>query len=99
MDFLDFLRAVLALAVTLGLIGLAAFAARRYAPELMAKLQARTGKARRLKVIETLVVGPTHRVVLIQVDDDERLIMLGDGREMLEPRKPKTGANIQGSDQ
>ena len=89
MDFLDFLRAVLALAVTLGLIGLAAFAARRYAPELMAKLQARTGKERRLKVIETLVVGPTHRVVLIQVDDDERLIMLGEGREMLEPLKRK----------
>lgn len=98
MDFLDFLRAVLALAVTLGLIGLAAFAARRYAPELMARLQARTGKERRLKVIETLVVGPTHRVVLIQVDDDERLIMLGDGREMLEPRRPKKGA-AQGSGQ
>ena len=92
MDFLDFLRAVLALAVTLGLIGLAAFAARRYAPELMAKMQARTGKTRRLKVLETLVVGPTHRIVLIQVDDDERLVMLGEGKELLEPRKPKKGA-------
>lgn len=91
MDFLDFLRAVLALAVTLGLIGLAAFAARRYAPELMARLQTRGGKERRLKVIETLVVGPTHRVVLIQVDDDERLIMLGEGRELLEPLKPRKG--------
>jgi len=92
MDFLDFLRAVLALAVTLGLIGLAAWAARRYAPELLAKLQARTGKTRRLKVVETLVVGPTHRIVLIQVDDDERLVMLGDGRELIEPRKPRKGA-------
>jgi len=92
MDFLDFLRAVLALAVTLGLIGLAAWAARRYAPELLAKLQARTGKTRRLKVVETLVVGPTHRIVLIQVDDDERLVMLGDGRELIEPRKPRKSA-------
>jgi flagellar protein FliO/FliZ len=87
MDFLVFLRAVLALAVTLGLIGLAAFAVRRYAPELMAKLQAKGGKERRLKVIETLVAGPTHRILLIQVDDDERLILLGDGRELIEPRK------------
>lgn len=98
MDFLDFLRAVLALAVTLGLIGLAAWAGRRYAPELLAKLQARAGKERRLKVIETLVVGPTHRIVLIQVDEDERLVMLGEGKEMIEPRKPKKGAN-QGSAQ
>jgi flagellar protein FliO/FliZ len=87
MDFLDFLRAVLALAVTLGLIGLAAFAARRYAPELMARMQTRTGKQRRLKVVETLVVGPTHRIVLISVDDDERLVMLGDGRELSGPKK------------
>lgn len=93
MDFLDFLRAVLALAVTLGLIGLAAWAARRYAPELLAKLQARSGKTRRLKVLETLVVGPTHRIVLIQVDEDERLVMLGDGRELIEPRKPRKGAD------
>jgi len=92
MDFLDFLRAVLALAVTLGLIGLAAWAGRRYAPELMARLAARSGKARRLKVIETLVVGPTHRIVLIQVDEDERLVMLGEGKELIEPRKPKKGA-------
>lgn len=87
MDFLVFLRAVLALAVTLGLIGLAAFAVRRYAPELMARLQARSGKERRLKILETLVAGPTHRILLVQVDDDERLILLGEGKELIEPRK------------
>lgn len=100
MDFLDFLRAVLALAVTLGLIGLAAFIVRRYAPELMAKLQAKGGKERRLRVLETLVVDPTHRIVLIQVDDnDERLILLGDGHELLEPRKASKKATSQGSGQ
>jgi flagellar protein FliO/FliZ len=87
MDFLVFLRAVLALAVTLGLIGLAAFAVRKYAPELMARLQSKGGKDRRLKVVETLVVGPTHRIVLISVDEEERIVLLGDGRELLEPRK------------
>ena len=88
MDFLDFLRAVLALAVTLGLIGLAAFVVRKYAPELMARLQTKGGKERRLRVLETLVVDPTHRIVLVSVDDDERLILLGDGHELIEPKKP-----------
>lgn len=95
MDFLVFLRAVLALAVTLGLIGLAAFAVRRYAPELMARLQARSGKERRLKILETLVAGPTHRILLVQVDDDERLILLGEGKELIEPRKATRKAAAQ----
>ena len=93
MDFLDFLRAVLALAVTLGIIGLAAFVARKYAPDLMARMQAKRGE-RRLKTIETLVLDPTRRLVLVQVDDDERLILLGEGRELIEPRRPrKPGAS------
>ena len=95
MDFMVFLRAVLALAVTLGLIGLAAYAIRRYAPELLARFQARAGKERRLKIVETLVVGPTHRILLIQVDDDERLIMIGEGKELIEPRKPAKKAGAQ----
>jgi flagellar protein FliO/FliZ len=92
MNFLDFLRAVLALAVTLGLIGLAAFVARRYAPGLLAKLQAKTGERRRLQVVETLVLDPTRRLVLVRVDDEERMILLGEGRELdapLPPRKPE----------
>lgn len=95
MDFMVFLRAVLALAVTLGLIGLAAYAIRRYAPELLAKFQARAGKERRLRIVETLVVGPTHRILLVQVDDDERLILIGDGKELIEPRKPAKKAAAQ----
>lgn len=90
MNFLDLLRAVFGLAVTLGLIGLAAWAARRYAPQLMARLQAQKG-ARRLQVIETLVLDPARRLVLVRVDDEERLILLGEGREMIEPRQPGGG--------
>jgi flagellar protein FliO/FliZ len=91
MNFLDFLRAVLALAVTLGLIGLAAFAARRYAPGLLAKLQSKTGE-RRLAVVETLVLDPTRRLVLVRVDDEERMLLLGEGHELDAPlpaRKPE----------
>ena len=85
MNFLDLIRAVFALAVTLGLIGLATVAFRRYAPQVLARLQADRGE-RRLKVIETLVLDPTRRMVLVQVDDEERLLLLGEGRELIEPR-------------
>lgn len=89
MNFLDFARAVLGLAITLGLIGLAAYAIRRYAPQLMARLQDQRGE-RRLQVIETLVLDPARRLVLVRVDSEERLLILGEGRELIEPRGPKS---------
>ncbi|TFW12268.1 hypothetical protein EGY25_09560 [Brevundimonas intermedia] len=86
MNFLDLVRAVFGLAFTLGLIGIVAWAARRYAPQLLAKLSAERG-ARRLQVVETLVLDPARRLVLVRVDDEERLILLGEGRELIEPRQ------------
>ena len=87
MNWIDLLRAVFGLAITLGLIGLAAYAVRRYAPELMARLQG-TGerRERRLKVLETLILDPSRRLVLVRVDQEERLLLLGEGRELIEPR-------------
>ena len=85
MGFLDFARAMLGLAITLGLIGLAAYAVRRYAPGLMERFQGQRGE-RRLKVVETLMLDPARRLVLVRVDGEERLILLGEGREMIEPR-------------
>jgi flagellar protein FliO/FliZ len=87
MAFLDFLRAVLALSVTLGLIGLAAWALRRYAPGLMARLQGGPRRERRLQIVETLVLDPSRRLLLVRVGAEERLILLGEGRE-LDPPKP-----------
>ena len=87
MNFLDLARAVFGLAFTLGLIGLAAWAARRYAPQLLAKLSAERG-ARRMQVVETLVLDPARRLVLVRIDEEERLILLGEGRELIEPRQP-----------
>ena len=86
MNFLDLARAVFGLAFTLGIIGLCAWVARRYAPQLMARLQADRGE-RRLQVIETLVLDPARRLVLVRVDDEERLLILGEGRELIEPRQ------------
>ena len=87
MNFLDLARAVFGLAFTLGLIGLAAYAVRRYAPQLLARLNAERGE-RRMQVVETLVLDPARRLVLVRIDDEERLILLGEGRELIEPRQP-----------
>ena len=85
MGFLDFARAILGLAITLGLIGLAAYALRRYAPGLMERFQGTRGE-RRLQVIETLVLDQARRLILVRVDEEERLILLGEGKELIEPR-------------
>jgi flagellar protein FliO/FliZ len=75
---LYFLQAVFALAVTLGLLAGAAYAVRRWAPEGF--LMARTSGPRRLGVIESLVLDPQHRLVLVRFDQEERLLLLGEGR-------------------
>ena len=78
MDFVDVARMIAALAVTLGLIGLAAVAARRWAPGALARLK--PGAPRRLAVIESLMLDPARRLVLVRFDQEERLILLGEGR-------------------
>ena len=87
MNFLDLLRALFALAITLGIIGLAAWAARRYAPQILTRLNAERGE-RRMRVVETLVLDPARRLVLVRIDEEERLLILGEGRELIEPRGP-----------
>ena len=85
MNYLDLLRAMFALAITLGIIGLAAWGARRYAPQLLTRLSAERGE-KRMKVVETLMLDPARRLVLVRIDDEERLLILGEGRELIEPR-------------
>lgn len=90
MDFVAFLRAVFALALVLGLILGLAYVLRRYAPQLMARLQAERGQ-RRLQVIETLVLDPARRLVLVRIDNTERVILLGEGSQLGDaaPSSPK----------
>jgi len=92
MDFPDFLRAVFALALTLGLIGLAAVGLRRYGPDALARFGASTKKDRRLRVVETLVLDPARRVVIVDCDGQERLILLGEGRLVADLGKAKATA-------
>ena len=84
-EFLGVLRAVFALAIVLGLIVGLAYLLRRYAPNLLARMAAQRGP-RRLQVIETLVLDPARRLVMVRVDNEERLILLGEGHELSEPQ-------------
>ena len=83
MDFADFAQAAFALALTLGLIGLAAVALRKYGPDAIARVSLQK-KDRRLKVVETLVLDPSRRLVLVECDGVERLVLLGEGRLLAE---------------
>jgi flagellar protein FliO/FliZ len=79
MDFWDVLRAAFGLLLTLGLVGLAAYAARRWGPPGLFAGKA-PGAERRLKVIESLSLSPTARLILVKIDGGERLVILGEGR-------------------
>ncbi|AAK22936.1 FliO/MopB family protein [Caulobacter vibrioides] len=79
MDLIESIRALAALAFTLGLIGLAAWALRKYGPDSIGRAIA-ARQDRRLKVIESLALDPTRRLVVVSLDGEERLVLLGDGR-------------------
>lgn len=79
MAFLEILRAIAALAVTLGLVGLAAWAMRRYGPTTMMRLQS-VGADRRLSIVETLMLDPHRRLILVRLDEEETLILIGEGQ-------------------
>ena len=78
MGFLSVISTVAALAVTLGLFGVAVWAWRRFAPAGLLTVVA--PRERRMAVVETLVMGANHRLVLVRLDGRERLVLLGEGR-------------------
>ena len=92
MAFADFLRAFFALALTLGLVGLGAVALRRFGPDALARLVP-TKKERRLAVVETLILDPSRRLVVISFDGQETLLLLGEGRVLTAAAKPGTDAH------
>ena len=78
MDLLGLARAAFGLLLTLGLVGLAAYAARRWGPAGM--FQTKPPGERRMAIVESLSLGPTQRLVLVRIDGGERLVILGEGR-------------------
>ncbi|MDD3838930.1 MAG: flagellar biosynthetic protein FliO [Phenylobacterium sp.] len=81
MTFADFAQAVFALALVLGLIGLCAVGLRRFGPDALTRF-APTRKDRRIRVVETLVLDPARRLVIVEVDGAEKLLLLGEGRQI-----------------
>ncbi len=73
-----FLQAVFALAATLGLFGVGVYAARRGGPVGLMKFNSTAPK--RLSVVESLTLDANRRLVLVRVDREERLLLLGEGQ-------------------
>lgn len=80
MDAGYFFRAVFGLLIVLGLIGLGAVALRRYGVGVLAKFGAPMKTDRRLAVVESLVLDPSRRLLLVSCDGQETLILLGEGQ-------------------
>lgn len=89
MPIADLIRTIAALGVTLGLIGLCVYLLRRFGPETLKRLQSARAD-RRLAVVETLVLDPARRLVLIRIDAEERLVLLGDGQILPLPDRSRS---------
>lgn len=86
MGLIQIISMLAALAVTLGLFGLAVWAFRRFVPAGFIPMP--PPKERRLSVVESLMLDTQRRLVLVRLDDEERLILLGEGRLLSGPRDP-----------
>ena len=84
MDLEGYLRFAAALALVLGLIGLAAWAARRLG--FAGRLPIGTGRDRRLAVVEATALDPKRRLVLVRRDRVEHLLLLGPAGDVVVER-------------
>jgi len=81
MDVIDFARYIGALLLVLGLIGAAGLAARRFGLGSLVKPVA----TRRLAVVETLMIGPRQRLLIVRRDNVEHVVLSGpDGTSVIE---------------
>lgn len=75
---IELIRAVFALAFVVGLMWLLGYLLRRYGSQLgFSPLMNRTGKDRRLQVLEVLPLDTRNKLVLIRHDDHEHLVVIG----------------------
>lgn len=75
MDLASYLRFAAALVLVLGLIGVAAWAARRFG--FVKGLPMAGGRGRRLDVVEVGAIDTKRRLVLVRRDGVEHLLLLG----------------------
>mgnify|MGYP006431163597 CR=1 FL=1 len=84
MELATYFRFVLALAFVIGLIGALAWAVRRFG--LAGRLVPRPGRARRVQIMEITPLDGRHKLVLIQRDTVEHLLLVGPGNPLLVER-------------
>jgi len=70
-SLVDWGRALFALIATLALIGLVAYGARR-----LGMIQPGMAGVRRLKVLESLMLDPRRRLVVVRFDNRDHLLLL-----------------------
>lgn len=91
MEFSGYLKFLFALVFILGLIGLAAAAARRMGMGFPMGTLKKPGN-RRLSVVETAPLDGRRRLVLVRRDDTEHLIILSPNSEVVVETGIKTAA-------
>ena len=73
MDLIDIARYFAALLLVLALVGGAGLAVRRFGMPGFVKAQG----ARRLEIVETLMIGPRQRLYILRRDNVEHLVLAG----------------------
>ena len=81
LETINYFKFVLALLFVLGLIGGFAIIAKRAGLGNRGPIV--RGKSKRLSIIETMVLDPKRRVVLVQFDNSEHLLLLGTNSEQV----------------
>ena len=88
MEFVDLLRYFGALLLVLAMVGGAGLLARRFGVPGVTKAVS----VKRLAVVETLMIGPRQRLIILRRDNVEHLLLSGpDGASLIEsgiPAKP-----------
>ncbi|MBI1188629.1 MAG: hypothetical protein GC206_15070 [Alphaproteobacteria bacterium] len=92
MDWVEWVRALFALLATLALIGLAFLVARR----LGMVGGVRQGADRRLRVVESLMLDPRRKLLLVRCDDREHLLLVGPGGDRKLDTAPAKPAQTTG---
>lgn len=81
MEFTSYLRFGAALVLVLALIGIAAWAARRFG--FAGRLPAARGRGRRLTVVDVTSLDAKRRLVLVRRDGVEHLVLLGSAGDLV----------------
>ena len=91
MDLLDFARYIGALLLVLGLVGAAGLTARRFGLGSLVK----PATSRRLSIVESLMVGPRQRLLIVRRDGVEHLVLSGpEGTSVIETGIPAAALTI-----